>query len=188
MTRAIFQFLTLAAVAVQFIAASPAPATLVTLVDPIGFEPVPITASIVGTDAQGRTTYDYTLATTTANALATLKVTEHGTPLNPSLSWHNCNYPPVTLVEASNYFSITDVIDGLGTALTVGAECELGTAKAVCTVTGPQINGVVTETSMGTLVLDIPSPTDRPSSAQRTSRSIVVAFVFITLSLTRQLV
>ncbi|KAF7345288.1 hypothetical protein MSAN_01905500 [Mycena sanguinolenta] len=142
--------LTLVALSSTRVSASPAPGTLLTLVNPVGTPTVPITisGSILGVDAEGRTTYAFTDAATTAIAQKTIAGTER-----------------VTVVAASDYFSITDEISVDGVTIAVGAECEVGNANAVCTVAGPKVTTVVTETAMGTLVLDIPSPTDKPISA-----------------------
>ncbi|KAF7345289.1 hypothetical protein MSAN_01905600 [Mycena sanguinolenta] len=182
MTRAIiFQFFALALVAVQLTIASPAPVpgTLVTLVDPIGATQTvaPITASILGVDANGRTTYAYTRTTATATAGETVALTEYA-----------------TMVAASDYFSITDEVGVEGVTLAVGAECGIGSgnANAVCTIAG-KVTTVVTETSLATLVLDIPSPTDKPNSAagMRTNKfghlGVGMAFLFVMLSLACQL-
>ncbi|KAJ6489895.1 hypothetical protein C8R45DRAFT_992085 [Mycena sanguinolenta] len=183
MTRTIiFQFFTLALVAVQLTAASPAPTpvpgTFVTLVDPVGSETVPITASILGVDANGRTTYGYTRLATTTTGEVTVAVTEHA-----------------TVVAASDYYSLTDEVGIEGVTLAVGAECQLGSGNtnALCTVAG-KVTTVVTETAIGTLVLDIPSPTDKPSSAagRRITNNfgrwgVGMGLLFVALSLVCQL-
>ncbi|KAJ6489888.1 hypothetical protein C8R45DRAFT_1213304 [Mycena sanguinolenta] len=182
MARQIFQFFTLASfvlVQLSSTAAAPAPDTFVTLVDPIGFEPVPIPASVVGVDAQGHTTFAYAITATTVADLATATLVEHA-----------------TIVAGTNYFSIKDVITGPGGALTLAAACTpQNGGGAVCDVANQGVTSELTvpAASMGTLVLDIPStPTGKTSSASRSARALnsggVVGLVGITLGLAYQLI
>ncbi|KAF7355759.1 hypothetical protein MSAN_01493800 [Mycena sanguinolenta] len=110
MTRAIFRILSLVSlvlVQLSSTAAAPAPDTFVTLVDPIaGSDLFPIPASVVGVDAQGRTTFAYAVTATTTTELETATLTEH-----------------VTIVAATNYFSVKDELAGPGGTFAVAAVC-----------------------------------------------------------------
>ncbi|KAF7345285.1 hypothetical protein MSAN_01905200 [Mycena sanguinolenta] len=184
MTRTtIFQILALLVLPPWLPPPAPAPDTLVTLVDPIGGggAPMTITAAILGVDADGHTTYAYTRTVNTSFAQATVTATEHA-----------------TLVAASNYFSLTDEVAGTGFVLLSGGECQIALESSASDANGPNAictmgTRVVTKTSIGTLVLDIPSPTDKPSSAggRSTNNSglpiVGVALLFVTLSLACQL-
>ncbi|KAJ6489890.1 hypothetical protein C8R45DRAFT_1213305 [Mycena sanguinolenta] len=176
--------LTLVALRWSIVSAAPAPA-LVTLVDPLGGAGVPISASILGVDTAGRTTYAFTHTTTSVAGQQTVGATEYA-----------------TVVAASDYFSITDDLIVEGATIAAGAECQLGSGSAVCTTAG----AVTTETALGALVLDVPSSTDqsssatsqpsstatnKPSSARRSANDFlhsgVVGLLVVTLPLALQL-
>ncbi|KAF7345283.1 hypothetical protein MSAN_01905000 [Mycena sanguinolenta] len=182
MARAIFQFLSLTSlvlVQLSSTAAAPASDKFVTLVDPLGLEPVPIPASVVGVDAQGRTTYAYEITATTTVEGVTATLVEHA-----------------TVVAANNFFSIKDEIAGPASTLIIDGACSQQGNGAVCTVDDSGVTGVMTipAASMGTLVLDIPSaPTGKTNSASRRASIShsgvgVVGLVGITLSLAYQLI
>ncbi|KAJ7905228.1 hypothetical protein B0H13DRAFT_2334177 [Mycena leptocephala] len=193
MAARIVQMFILAAAAAHFAAASPTP-EFVTVLDPVGSEPVPITATVLGVDSQGHTTYAIALTDAFATEVA-------------------------IIVAATDYYSFIDVIKTDDETLAVGGECGLKGSTAICTVRGPATTTVITETALGTVVFDIgattipvepssaapvtgenssaapiigasgsesaflPTPTDRQSSGQRMSCSVLVAFIVISFRL-----
>jgi hypothetical protein len=121
--------------------------------DPVGSEPVPITATVVGVDSQGHTTY--------AIALTDAFATEKGmyacasSPLFNLAECLNVTGPSATIVAATDYYSFTDIIKTDDETLAVGGECGLRGSTAICTVRGPATTTVITETALGTVVFDI---------------------------------
>ncbi|KAJ6489894.1 hypothetical protein C8R45DRAFT_1213309 [Mycena sanguinolenta] len=102
------QILALTLVALRWapVSAAPAPA-LVTLVNPLGDTSTPISASILGTDAAGRTTYAFA----------------HATPPGPGQNFGRTEIE--TVVAGSGYFSLTDELVVGSTTEAVGAELVL---------------------------------------------------------------
>ncbi|KAJ6531578.1 hypothetical protein DFH09DRAFT_1370407 [Mycena vulgaris] len=160
------RILALAALATQFAAAAPAP-ELVTVTLPFGdAETAAMTASIVGVDSQGRTTY------------AIQQPEMQGTSTLASATG--------TLVEASDYMSYTYALDGQGIAITIGADCALKDGTAICTGLDESSHvATATISSLAAWVLDVPPtgspggplPTGKPSSSQKNSVSIFGALV-----------
>jgi hypothetical protein len=121
----------------------------------------------------------------------------------------NVTGPSAIIVAATDYYSFIDVIKTDDETLAVGGECGLKGSTAICTVRGPATTTVITETALGTVVFDIgattipgersspapiigasgsesaflPTPTDRQSSGQRMSCSVLVAFIVISFRL-----
>ncbi|KAJ7854185.1 hypothetical protein B0H14DRAFT_3136640 [Mycena olivaceomarginata] len=163
MAGGILRLFALTAVVARFAHASPTPA-FVTILEPFGGEPETDSASVAGVDTQGHTTY---ILTTSDSA-------------GPETA---------TVVAGSDYFSI-DLFDPIS-SVDAKLDCGLqGTTGGVCTVfAAPSVSGVVTlsATDIGTIVLDVPTPTNKPNSAGRQRFSVLAALAMIGLPLAFQL-
>ncbi|KAJ7121471.1 hypothetical protein C8R44DRAFT_981598 [Mycena epipterygia] len=156
MAGSIFQIIALLTVATRFAVAAPAPA-FVTILNPagVGLEPH-ITASIEGVDSEGRTTYAFT---------------ESGQGFTDA----------ATFVEASDYFSRTDVATFDFTTQATGEVCMLEGSNGACTLVVGDFTEAITQSAF-TVVFDVPAPTDKPNSSQRTSTSVFGALLSVSLA------
>ncbi|KAJ7909946.1 hypothetical protein B0H13DRAFT_2013261, partial [Mycena leptocephala] len=164
MAGTISRLLLLAAVAARFATASPTPA-FVTLIVPPEYDAALTdaeSASIAGVDSQGHTTY-------------VVKATDAAETVT------------ATVVAGPNYFSIAP--NGQDP---VGLECQLQATDGTCTLFNSAQTAVVTESSLGKVVLDVPATgagsaeaaqTGKPNSSQRTSYSLSAPFVIMGVSL-----
>ncbi|KAF7363252.1 hypothetical protein MVEN_00678300 [Mycena venus] len=161
MAGGILHLFALTAVVARLATASPTPA-LVTILAPFQGDPATGSASVAGVDAQGHTTYIFTDSDSTGPETA-------------------------TVVAGSDYFSFGAAISSADAKLDCGLQ---GTTGGVCTVfAAPSVSGVVTlsATDLGTVVLDVPTPTNKPNSAGRQGFSVPAALAMIGLPLAYQL-
>jgi hypothetical protein len=122
-------------------------------------------ASIAGVDSQGHTRY-----VVKATDAAETVTGESAYILYATLNNH-CS--PATVVAGPNYFSIAPNAQD-----PVGLECQLQATDGTCTLFNSAQTAVVTESSLGKVVLDVPATgagsaeaaqTGKPNSYQRTS-------------------
>ncbi|KAJ7090090.1 hypothetical protein C8R44DRAFT_892005 [Mycena epipterygia] len=149
------QILALVALATQFAAAAPAPAPLFITVTapfpPPDNDTLPISASIVGVDAQGHTTY------------ALQQPELQGTSTLASATG--------TLVEGSDYVSYTYALDGEGIEITIGLDFSISNGQGIATGLDESSHAATaTISSLAAWVLDVP-PTGSPGGPQETGKA-----------------
>ncbi|KAJ7461621.1 hypothetical protein FB451DRAFT_1181342 [Mycena latifolia] len=187
MVKSLVQILALAVVTTQFAAASPAPA-LVTVAVPFDADRDPISGTIAGIDSLGRTTYILPITTVESN-----------TPFDAT----------VTLVEGSDYLSLTVDVAAQSLTAPFGAACGLKDGAAVCTeVFAGALTTTETISAPSSLVIDVaqtaapassmpsagsspptgsgsssaPVPSQTTNSSQKTAHSILGALVGLALA------
>ncbi|KAJ7030248.1 hypothetical protein C8F04DRAFT_735001 [Mycena alexandri] len=148
--------------------ASAAPTEVTLLVPPFfNSEPAPLTATVLGVDAQGRTTY----------------------ALNQDEMQGSSTLAPVTgtMVAAADYASYTLAADVPGIAITIGFDCALQNGNAFCTGLDESSKpATATISSLQPLVVDViatatPQAAGKPSSSRKLSVPILGALISFVL-------
>ncbi|KAJ7685666.1 hypothetical protein DFH06DRAFT_1313952 [Mycena polygramma] len=174
--------LSMLALAAQFVAASPA---LVTLPAPPGLGSQTLSASVVGVDSQGRTTY---------------AVNEDETEGSSTVA-----HITATLVQGADHAMFTLSHTSASETIIVGYDCDLKDGNAICSDVESSQPFTTTVALESDFVLDVaataapssgsgaapsgsqsgsgssPSPSTKPNSSHKTSASIVSALVGLAL-------
>ncbi|KAJ6490718.1 hypothetical protein C8R47DRAFT_1214996 [Mycena vitilis] len=175
-TTALLSMLSLAA---QFVAASPA---LVTLAAPPGLGSQTLSASVVGVDSQGRTTY---------------AVNEDETEGSSTVA-----HITATLVQGADHAMFTLSHTSASETIIVGYDCDLKDGNAICSDVESSQPFTTTVALESDFVLDVaataapssgapsgsqsgsgssPSPSTKPNSSHKTSASFVGALAGLAL-------
>ncbi|KAJ7028280.1 hypothetical protein C8F04DRAFT_1291525 [Mycena alexandri] len=159
--------------------ASAAPTEVTLLVPPFfNSEPAPLTATVLGVDAQGRTTY--ALNQDEMQGSSTLAPVTGGSFFDYSFfSTTDYATPKGTMVAAADYASYTLAADVPGIAITIGFDCALQNGNAVCTGLDESSKpATATISSLQPLVVDViatatPQVAGKPSSSRKLSVPIL---------------